>query len=119
MIPFVILALLGQLIASISQMLLKKSSQKEYSSFIRQYLNILVIGGYGLLVVSLFIAITCYGHMPYMYVVIMEPVGYILVMFLSRIIFKEKITRNKIFGMVMIILGILVFYYRDIINGIM
>ena len=54
-----------------------------------------------------------------MYVVIMEPIGYIIVMFLSRIIFKEKITRNKIFGMVMIILGILVFYYKDIINGIM
>ena len=110
MIPFIILALLGQLIASVSQMLLKKSSQKEYSSFIRQYLNVLVIGGYGLLVISMFVAIVCYGHMPYMYVVIIEPVGYILVMLLSRIIFKEKVTRNKLFGMMMIICGILVFY---------
>lgn len=110
MIPFILLMLLGQLIASLSQILLKKSSQKEYSSFIRQYLNILVIGGYGLLVVSLLVAIICYGHMPYMYVVIIEPVGYILVMFLSRIVFKEKITKNKILGMVLILVGILVFY---------
>ena len=110
MIPFIILALFGQLLASISQILLKKSSQKQYPSFIRQYLNILVVGGYGLLVVSMFVAIVCYGHMPYMYVVIIEPVGYILVMLLSRIIFREKITKNKLFGMIMIIGGILVFY---------
>ena len=116
MIPFILLALCGQLIASISQMLLKRSSQKEYSSFIRQYLNILVIGGYGLLVVSMLVAIICYGHMPYMYVVIIEPVGYILVMFLSRIIFKEKITKNKLLGMVLIICGILLFYSKDIIS---
>ncbi|MBE5844863.1 MAG: multidrug ABC transporter [Butyrivibrio sp.] len=110
MIPFVLLMLLGQLIASISQMLLKRSSQKEYPNFIRQYLNILVIGGYGLLVVSLLIAIICYGHMPYMYVVIIEPVGYIMVMLLSRFFFKEKITGNKILGMMLILAGIGVFY---------
>ncbi|WP_035797331.1 hypothetical protein [Butyrivibrio sp. MB2005] len=110
MIPFIILALVGQLIASISQMLLKKSSQKEYPNFIRQYLNVLVIMGYGLLVVSMFIAIVCYGHMPYMYVVILEPVGYIMVMFLSRMLFAEKITKNKIIGMLLILSGICVFY---------
>jgi multidrug transporter EmrE-like cation transporter len=102
--------LLGQLIASISQILLKKSSQKEYPNFIRQYLNILVIAGYGLLVVSMLIAIICYGHMPYMYVVIIEPVGYIMVMLLSRFFFKEKITGNKILGMMLILAGIGVFY---------
>lgn len=110
MIPFIFLMLFGQLLASVSQILLKKSSQKEYPNFIRQYLNVLVILGYGLLVVSLLIAIICYGHMPYMYVVIMEPIGYILVMFLSRFIFKEKITINKIAGMVLILAGIAVFY---------
>ena len=110
MIPFVLLMLLGQLIASVSQILLKKSSQKEYPNFIRQYLNILVIGGYGLLVISMLIAIICYGHMPYMYVVIIEPVGYILVMLLSRLVFKEKITGNKILGMMLILAGIGVFY---------
>ncbi|SDB46758.1 MULTISPECIES: multidrug ABC transporter [unclassified Butyrivibrio] len=110
MIPFIALALCGQLIASISQMLLKKSSGTEYPNFIRQYLNILVIGGYGLLVVSMFVAIICYGHMPYMYVVIIEPIGYIMVMFLSRIFFKEGITKNKLIGMALILAGILIFY---------
>ncbi|MCR5342210.1 multidrug ABC transporter [Butyrivibrio sp. XPD2002] len=110
MIPFIILALFGQLLASVSQILLKKSSGKEYPNFIRQYLNVLVIGGYGLLVISMLVAIICYGHMPYMYVVIIEPVGYILVMFLSRFVFKEKITKSKLAGMVLILSGILIFY---------
>ncbi|MBE5859949.1 MAG: multidrug ABC transporter [Butyrivibrio sp.] len=110
MILFVLLALFGQLLASVSQILLKKSSGIEYNGFIRQYLNILVVGGYGLLVISMFIAIVCYGHMPYMYVVIIEPIGYILVMFLGRLFFNEKITRNKIIGMILIITGILIFY---------
>ncbi|WP_026509476.1 multidrug ABC transporter [Butyrivibrio sp. LC3010] len=110
MIPFIVLMLFGQLLASVSQIMLKQSSLKEYHGFIRQYLNVLVIGGYGLLVVSMLVAIICYGHMPYMYVVIIEPVGYILVMFLSRMIFKEKITKNKIWGMILIMAGILVFY---------
>ncbi len=118
MTTFFILALAGQLIASVSQMLLKKSSQKEYPSVIRQYLNILVIAGYAMLMVSMYVSIVCYGHMPYMYVVILEPIGYIMVMFLSRVIFKEKITKNKIFGMARIIMGILVFYYRDIKAGL-
>ncbi len=110
MIPFIFLALFGQLLASISQILLKQSSGKTYPNFIRQYLNVLVIGGYGLLVISMLVAIICYGHMPYMYVVIIEPVGYIMVMFLSRLIFKEKVTRNKLLGMLLILCGILVFY---------
>ena len=110
MIPFIFLALFGQLLASVSQILLKKSSGKEYPNFVRQYLNILVIGGYGLLVISMLVAIICYGHMPYMYVVIIEPTGYIMVMFLGRFIFDEKITYGKIVGMLLILCGILVFY---------
>ena len=51
------LALLSLLIASTSQVLLKMGAQREYSSFLREYLNPFVIGGYGLLMVSMVIAI--------------------------------------------------------------
>ena len=107
---FFFLMIFGELVASISQVLLKKSAQKEYPSRIREYLNVLVIGGYGLLVVSMIIGIFCYKNLGYMGTVILEPVAYILVMILSRIVFGDKFTRNKLIGMGLIIAGIFVFY---------
>ncbi len=104
------LMILAELIASSSQMLLKLSAQKEYPSFIREYLNFLVIGGYGLLVVSMIISIFCYDGLGYMGVVVMEPIGYIIVMIMSRVFFKEKFTNRKLLGMCLILGGILVFY---------
>ena len=98
-----------ELLASVSQVLLKKSAQKEYPSRIREYLNVLVIGGYGLLVLSMIIGIFCYKHLGYMGTVVMEPIAYIMVMFLSRLVFGEKITGKKVIGMCLIIAGILIF----------
>jgi drug/metabolite transporter (DMT)-like permease len=102
--------ILAELIASTSQILLKKSAQKEYPSFIREYLNALVIGGYGLLMISMIISIFCYDGLGYMGVVVMEPLGYIIVMLLSRIVFKEKFTAKKLIGMCLILGGIAVFH---------
>ncbi len=102
--------LIAEIIASSSQMLLKKSATKEYPSVIREYLNPLVIGGYGLLVLSMIITIFCYGGLGYMGVVVMEPFNYIIVMVMARIIFKEKITPRKMIGVAFIVSGIAVFY---------
>ena len=62
------------------------------------------------MVLSMVIAIFCYDGLGYMGVVIMEPVAYIIVMFMARVVFKEKITLRKIAGMCLIIGGIAVFY---------
>ena len=107
---FFFLALFSLLIASTSQMLLKFSAQKHYESFIREYLNIYVIFGYGLLFLSMIIGIFCYEGLGYMGVVVMEPISYVIVMFMARVIFKEKIVPSKIVGMCFIIVGIAVFY---------
>ena len=64
---FFFLMILAELVAASSQMLLKKSAGKEYPSFIREYLNVLVISGYGLLVVSMIITIVCYGSRILLY----------------------------------------------------
>lgn len=107
---YFLLMILAEIIASSSQMLLKLSATKQYPNFIREYLNALVIGGYCLLVVSMAISIFCYDGLGYMGVVVMEPIGYIIVMFMSRVFFKEKFTLRKFIGMVLILSGIVVFY---------
>lgn len=107
---YFLLMIVAEIVASSSQVLLKKSAGKKYENFIREYVNPLVIGGYSLLVLSMIISIFCYKGLGYMGVVVIEPIGYVIVMFFSRIFFKEKITKRKLIGMFLIVGGIAVFY---------
>ena len=107
---YVILLLLSVLIASVSQILLKKSAMIQYDSFIKEYLNPWVIVGYGMMVLSMLVTILAYRGLEYKNGPVIESVGYLLVMFLSAIFFKERITKKKIIGNAIILLGIFVFY---------
>lgn len=105
-----LLLIFSVLIASISQILLKKSSEKEYSSFIKEYLNPYVIIGYGMMVLSTILTIFAFKGLDYKNGPIIESIGYIFVMLLSWKFLKEKITKKKIIGNALILLGILIFY---------
>lgn len=107
---YVFLLIASVLIASCSQIILKKSASKEYSSIIREYLNIRVIVGYGMMFISTILTIFAFKGLDYKNGPIIESLGYIFIMFLSRIFLKEKITKKKIIGNSLILLGILVFY---------
>lgn len=98
------------LIASISQIILKKASMEEYSSFIKEYLNLKVIVGYGLMVLSTILTIFAFKSLDYKNGPIIESIGYIMVMILSKIFLKEAITKKKVIGNSLIILGIVIFY---------
>lgn len=98
------------LIASFSQLLLKKGAQNHYFNVIREYLNIWVISGYALMVLSMLLTIWAYRGLDYKNGPIIESLGFAFVMILSRIFFGEKITKRKVFGNILIFVGILVFY---------
>ena len=97
-------------IASCSQILLKKSSEIEYGSFIKEYLNWRVIVGYGMMFISTILTILAFRGLDYKNGPILESIGYIFIMILSRLLLKEKVTKNKLIGNFLILLGILVFY---------
>lgn len=107
---YILLLILSVVIASFSQILLKKSAQKKYSSFIREYLNPYVIIGYGMMVLSTIVTILAYHGVEYKNGPVVESLGYILIMILSFLFFKEPITKRKVLGNVLVLLGILVFY---------
>ena len=98
------------IISACSQMLLKKATTIKYDSFIREYLNVWVICGYGLMVVSTLCVIYAYRGIEYKNGAVIESIGYPLIMVLSFLLFKEKITKNKLIGNIIVILGILIFY---------
>lgn len=107
---YMILLVLSVVVASFSQILLKKSASKTYSSVIREYLNVYVIVGYGMMVLSTLLTVGGYAGLEYKNGAVIESLGFVLVMFLSRIFFGEKITRKKLLGNALILAGILVFY---------
>ena len=111
MINKYLLFMLGSVVvAAISQILLKKAAKTHYNSYIREYLNVWVVSGYFLMIVSTLLTIMAYKGMDYKNGPIIEALGFSFVMVLSRIIYGEKITKKKIIGNILIFLGIIVFY---------
>ncbi len=105
-----LLLVLSVVVAAFSQILLKKSADKVYTSVIREYLNFYVILGYGMMVISTLLTVGAYVGLEFKNGAIVESLGFVLIMLLSRLFFKEKITKKKLLGNGLILLGILVFY---------
>ena len=102
---------LGSLIASLSQVLLKKSAKRSYSSLLREYFNPYVIIGYAMMVLATLCGVIAYHKgVPYKNGVMLESLGFVLVMVFSKIFFGEAITKKKIIGNALILIGMVVFY---------
>ena len=97
------------LVSSVSQILLKKSAQREYSSRLREYLNPLVIIAYGMFFGSTLITMYALKVVPLSMSPILESAGYIFVAVLSFIFLKERMNRRQIAGTIVIIVGIIVY----------
>lgn len=105
------LVVLGIFACSCSQILLKKSAQQDHKNILSSVLNRKVIFSYSIMFASMTINIYAMSRgvglkeMP-----ILESLGYIFVPLLSIIILKEKIGTRELIAMMMIIIGILIFY---------
>ncbi|MBO6129145.1 MAG: EamA family transporter [Pseudobutyrivibrio sp.] len=108
MIKYALIMLTGTLIASISQIVLKKAAEKEYPSKIAEYLNPMVIGAYGFFFGASLLAILGYRGVPLSLGPILEATGYIWVAVLGKIFLGEKISKRKALGLLVIIAGIVV-----------
>lgn len=100
---------LGTFVSSISQVLLKQASQKNYSSRIKEYLNIRVIFAYFLFFTTTILCILAYKVVPLSFGPVIESSSYIYVTIFGIIIFKEKINKQKIMALIIIFIGILIY----------
>ena len=99
-------------ISSVSQIILKASANKTYSSKLKEYLNPLVMGAYAVFFGATFITMYALKEVPLSLSPILESSGYIFVTVLGWIFLKEKLSKRKLIGMGVIILGIAVFTIR-------
>ena len=107
---YIVIMFLSVSAASISQLLLKKSAMKKYASVIKEYLNPFVIGGYGILFLSMLLTIYAYSGIDYKNGPIIESFGNVIVLVLGYLFLKEKISFKKLIGIVCIMVGMAVFY---------
>ena len=97
------------LVASISQIMLKKSADRKYDRWIDEYLNFRVIFAYGLFFLSSLLTVYAYKFVPLSLGPVLEASGYVFVSVMGYFILKEKIGKRKFLGLVEIIAGIVIF----------
>ena len=96
----VCLLLLSVFISSVSQIILKKAADKTYESTLKEYMNPMVIGAYGLFFCSVILihagfeaCASFHCHRSW------NSTGYIFVSVMGYIFLKERFSRRKLYGL--------------------
>ncbi len=98
--------LFGVLISSLSQVLLKKSASKKHSTRIREYLNPSVLTAYAVFFLATFCTVFAYRVIPLSMGPILESSSYLFVTLFGWLFFREKLTKKKMFALILILGGI-------------
>lgn len=97
--------------AACAQMLLKKAATKQYTTFLRQYLNPWVICGYGIMGLAMLANIYAMSKgVKLKEVSIIESLSYLFVPILSWMLFKENVSLRKWGAIAIIMIGVIVFF---------
>lgn len=106
-----LLVILNVLMASGAQMLLKKGASLPHQNFIREYMNPWVISGYVVMGLTLVLNVFAMSRgILVKEVSIIESLSYLFVPLLSFWFFRERLTARKIVSIVIIIVGVAVFF---------
>ena len=109
MILYACIYALGVFLASISQVMLKKEAMKEHDSLIAEYLNPMVIFAYVIFFATTLMTIIAYTVIPVSLGSVLEGTSYLYVTAFGAIIFKERITLQKLIAIGLIVGGIVIF----------
>lgn len=109
MVKYFAIAILSGMLSSFSQILLKKSAQKQSRTVIQEYLNPYVIGGYVITALCMILTVIAYRGVPFKYGAVLESLTYLYIMILSKLFLGEKLTRKKIAGNIVIVIGVIIF----------
>lgn len=102
----VIIYLVTPLVSAVSQLILKKAADNPRYTGLRFYLNPPVILAYALFFGCMLLNVFALRTLDLTVASVLEASGYLYVMLLSYFFLKEKITRRKLIGNLVIVLGI-------------
>mgnify|MGYP005766844799 FL=1 len=95
--------------SAVSQILLKQSANRQHASPLKEYLNWRVIVAYGIFGTVLLANTYAYTQVDLKYGPVLDTLTYVFVLFFSWLILKEKITRGKLIGNLIIVAGVLIY----------
>ena len=100
----------GVVLASVGQVLIKKGATRgRQRSITRSFFDPFVIAGYVLMLLSTVTSTIALKVLPLKLTVSFLPLGYIVVVFLSVALLREKMRRHHVWGMLIILAGIVIF----------
>ena len=102
----VLIYLFTPLISALSQLLLKKAADDPTRTGLKYYLNFRVILAYGLFFGCMLLNIVALKTLDLTMAGVLEASGYLYVMLLSHWVLKEKISKRKLIGNLVIVAGI-------------
>ena len=97
------------LISSFSQVLLKIAANKKHESKLKEYLNPIVIVAYGIFFTSTLLTMYALKFVPLTMSPIIESASYIFVPIFGVLMLKEKISKRRLTGMGIMLIGMIIF----------
>ncbi len=95
--------------SALSQTLLKQSANRPHANSFLEFFNWRVITAYVIFALVLLANTYAYTQVPYRYGSIIDSFTYVFVLLMSHFWLKEKITKGKLLGNLLIVCGILVY----------
>jgi drug/metabolite transporter (DMT)-like permease len=100
----------GVVVASFGQLLIKRGANRRLDDgLLASFFDPFVITGYLLMVASTVLSTIALKILPLKTTVSLQPLGFILVVFLSVAFLRERMRRHHVWGMLLILLGIAIF----------
>lgn len=101
---YIILFIVSILVASFSQIILKKGTKKD-----NIYINKFTIVGYGLMLLSTVLTLIGYKGVSLTLAGILQSLSFVFVPLFSYLFLKEKVNQRVFIGIIVIIIGIVIF----------
>ncbi len=107
--PYIWFMIAGTFFGAVSQLLLKQSAGKKYKNILGEYLNWRVMTAYAIYFGVLILNTYCFTRVQMKLGPVIDCFTYAFILLLSRLVLKEKSTKGKLLGNLVILIGILIY----------
>jgi len=110
---YLLLALIGSLLTSLSQVLLKYGAVfTKNKPLLFSFFNLFTFSGYFIFVIVILINLIAFQNLEMKIVPVILAANFVFLMLLSRLILKEKITSGNMISIFFIFIGVTIFNWN-------